>query len=439
MKKKKREMRAASLLLAGTFALTLLTGCGFSAGKSKSASATGTDAAFSEDSRETRKKTSEIEDLIQDKFYFKEDPEKREEGYYDGLMQGLDDPYSVYYTPEEYQKLQEDDGGQYVGIGATVSKDPDTGLVYIVKPLPDSPALEAGLQSGDTFIEVDGTEITKDMELEEVVKMIRGKEGSKVRLKMYRSGDSDYRTFEVDRRKVDNVTVESELLSDGIGYISVSQFIENTPEQFEKAVDSLQDQGAKGLVIDLRDNPGGLLTAVLEMADYIIPDDAEAEGAPSPGLLLQTKDKNGKVIESYSCSDKHSVDLPMAILVNGNSASASEVFTGCMKDYGLAEIVGTTTFGKGIVQQIFPLSDGSAVKLTVAKYFTPAGNDIHKKGIDPDDEVELDSSLKPGFQHWQDNQLGKALEVLKADPLPKKASDTDARVKPATLGDADPQ
>lgn len=431
--KKTWKIRIAAGMLSVCLAASLMTGCGLSSGKNSSSqnSASGTDA-FSETDPDTLKKTAEIEKIIDDRFYFKEDPEKREESYYDGIMAGLDDPYSVYYTADEYKKLQEDDGGEYEGIGATVTKNADTGQIYIVKPLRGSPAEKAGLQKNDVFVEVDGTEITTDMELEEVVKLIRGKKGTTAHLKMYREGEDDFLTFDVKRDAVQNITVDYEMLDGNIGYISIEQFIDNTASQFKEAVDTLTSQGATSLIFDLRNNPGGLLTSVIEMADYVIDDNATAEGAGSPGLLVETKDKNGKIMESYSCSDKHSVDLPMVVLANENSASAAEIFTGCLKDYKVATVIGTTTFGKGIVQQVIPLEDGSAIKITVAKYFTPSGADIHKKGIKPDIEVELKDELKnknlSSVDKADDNQLARAIQELGGAPLKKEssASGTDA-------------
>jgi carboxyl-terminal processing protease len=404
------------------FAMTAgLAGCGSGSGsqdttESSESSSTGTSASgeFDENSKETEKKVKQIESLIDKYFYFEEDAEKREESYYDGIMAGLDDPYSVYYTPEEFERLQEDDGGEYVGIGATVSKDVDKGTVYVVKPLRGSPAEAAGLTTGDVFVQIDDIEVTADMELDEVVKYIRGKEGTTAHLKMYREGESDYLEIDINRQKIQNITVDYEMLENDIGYISVDQFIENTPEQFKEGMDYLVNNGAKGIVIDMRNNPGGLLTAVNEMTDYILKDDAVAPGASSPGLQLETKDKDGKVIESYSCEDGHSIDLPMVVLVNGYSASAAEIFTGDMKDYGVATIIGTTTYGKGIVQSVIPLSDGSAIKITIAKYFTPSGNDIHKVGIEPDIEIDVSDEQKrmANIPHDEDPQLKKALEVL---------------------------
>ena len=397
-----------------------LAGCGSGSGSTGGTTSTeaetesASSGEFDENSKETQKKVKQVEGIIDKYFYFEQDPEKREESYFDGIMAGLDDPYSVYYTPEEYERLMEDDGGEYVGIGATVSKDVDKGTVYVVKPLRGSPAEAAGLTTGDVFVQIDDIEVTADMELDEVVNYIRGKEGTTAHLKMYREGEPDYLEIDINRQKIQNITVDYEMLDNNIGYISVDQFIENTPEQFKEGIDYVISQGAKGIVIDMRNNPGGLLTAVNEMTDYIIADDAQAPGASEPGIQLETKDKVGKIIESYSCEDGHSVDLPMVVLVNGNSASAAEIFTGDMKDYGIATIIGTTTFGKGIVQSVIPLSDGSAVKITIAKYFTPSGNDIHKIGIEPDIEIDVSDEQKrmANIPHDEDPQLQKAIEVL---------------------------
>ena len=204
------------------------------------------------------------------------------------------------------------------------------------------------------------------------------------------------------------------MLDNNVGYIQVEQFIENTPKLFEEALDDLVAQGAEGIVIDMRNNPGGLLDSVIEMVDYIVEDDLKAKGASEAGVLLQTKDKDDNILEEFKMSDGHSVDIPMAVLVNGNSASAAEIFSGCLKDYDVAEVVGTTTYGKGIVQSIIKLSDGSAIKLTIAQYFLPSGTAVHKVGVVPDKEVELDEALqnKVTIEHDEDNQLQEAIKSL---------------------------
>lgn len=347
-------------------------------------------------------KVEEINMYIDNFYYFGSDKESQEEAIYDGILDGLGDPYSCYYTAEEYAELQEENTGEYVGIGAVVTQDADM-IVSIVRPIPGSPAEEAGLQAEDIIVEVDGVEIT-DQELTQVVEMIRGEEGTQAHVKIYRESVKDYLEFDVTRRVVENVTVNSEMLDNNIGYVQVQQFYENTPDEFIDAIEDCKSQGAKAFVIDLRDNPGGLLTAVVDMCDYIIED----------GVIVSTKDKNGRDVGTYEADDEYSLDMPMIVLVNGNSASASEIFAGAMQDTGKAKLVGTTTFGKGIVQSVIPLSDGTAIKLTVAKYFTPNGNDIHGTGIEPDYVVELADGRTNAvnLEKADDLQLQKAEELL---------------------------
>lgn len=347
-------------------------------------------------------KIDEIEHYIDALFYFDTDKDCQEEAIYDGIMEGLDDPYSVYYTKEEYTELMQEDSGEYCGIGAVVTQDANM-TVSVVRPINDSPAQEAGLMAGDIIVEVDGTQIV-DQELTLVVKMIRGEEGTTAHLKVYREGEPDYLEFDIVRRKLVNESVTAEMLDNNIGYIQVMQFYENTDEEFADEFTQLMQNGATGMIIDLRDNPGGLLDSVVNMCDFIMEDET----------IVSVKDKDDKLVKEYRATDGNSVDIPMVVLVNGNSASASEIFTGAMKDTGKATIVGTTTFGKGIVQSVIQLSDGSAIKLTVAKYFTPAGNDIHQIGIVPDYVVELENGRMTAvnIDREEDLQLQKAEELL---------------------------
>ncbi|MBQ9198778.1 MAG: S41 family peptidase [Lachnospiraceae bacterium] len=347
-------------------------------------------------------KIDEINRYIDSYFYFEKDSDKQEEAIYDGIMAGLDDPYSVYYTKEEYEELMEEDSGEYVGVGAVVTQD-EAMKVSVVRPIPGSPAEEAGIMAEDIIVEVDGTEIT-DQELAVVVDMIRGVEGTTAHIKVYRESIKDYKEFDMVRRVVENYSVYHEMLPDDIGYIQVQQFYDNTPKEFKEAIEDVKSQGAKGIIFDLRDNPGGLLNAVADMCDYVM----------GEGTIVTVEDRNGRVINDYESDEEQQIDLPMVVLVNGNSASASEIFTGALKDSGKAKIVGTTTFGKGIVQSVIPLSDGTAIKLTIAKYFTPNGNDIHKLGIEPDYEVELADGRKNAVNlpHDEDAQLDKAIELI---------------------------
>ncbi len=424
MRRKKFKLGAASLIMI--MGIASLSGCGNSEKVSDTKNTTEKgeitldDGRFDPNSDEVKDKTKEIENYIRYYYYFDEDPEKEAESYYDGIMKGLDDPYSVYYTKEEYQQLMEDDSGTYVGIGCMVTQDAETKAVSVIRPIQGTPAEKAGMLPGDQIIKIDDIELTSDMELENVVKMIRGEEGTEVTVKVKREGEKDPIALKITRAVVENKTVSYEMGQDTLGYIQVDQFIENTPDQFIEAIDTLTAQGATALIIDLRGNPGGLLSSVVKMCDYIIDDNAMVEGADKAGDILYTKDKNDKTIDKYSCSDHHSVDLPIVLLVNEYSASASEVFTSCMRDYGKAKIVGTTTFGKGIVQSILPLKDGSAIKITMAKYYTPSMTEIHKIGIKPDVEVDLDDDVKKmvTIPLEKDKQLQEAIKLLGFTPDP---------------------
>lgn len=354
------------------------------------------------DDPEVEQKIDEI-NLYIDLYYYNEiDREKQEEALYDGIMQGLDDPYAGYYTPEEFSELQEDSSGEYVGVGALLTQGTDK-LVTVVRPLKGSPAEEAGLLAEDVIVEVDDKSV-EGVELELVVKWIRGEENTTAHLYVYRPSTQEYLDFYITRRVVENYTVSSEMLDNQIAYIKVDQFNENTDEEFDEQLEALRKQSAKGVIIDLRDNPGGLVSSVVNMCNSIM----------SEGVIVSTKDRNGKQTSCYKADNKKSCDLPIVVLVNGNSASASEIFSGAMQDTGNATIVGVQTYGKGIVQSVIPLSDGSAIKLTVAKYFTPNENDIHTVGITPDFIVELPDGRENAvnIDRAEDTQLDKAIEIL---------------------------
>ena len=418
-------------LLAAAMVLTMLGGCGENARGNKDIfSSTSSENSTTEDEKETfdifsdstKKKVETIESLIDQKFYFDEDSETRERIYYKGILAGLGDPYSTYYSKEEMEAIEEDDSGEYVGIGATVSKNMETGAIYVVKPLRGSPAEEAGLLPEDIFVEIDGVPLTTGIELSEAVKMIRGSTNSTARLKMYREGEDDYRYFDVERRVVQNISVEYEMLENGFGYISVSEFVDNTYTQFVEAVDYVTEQGAKALILDLRNNPGGFTSQATSMADYLLEDDSTAKGENEnkAGLLLSMKDKNKATLWEDFCRDRHSVDLPMAVLINANTASSAEILAGDLQDYEKAVLVGVQSYGKGIVQQTYKLDDGSGVKLTTAAYFLPSGRSIHGEGLTPDVECEVDVAQRRrvNIPHNEDEQLQRAIEELGGTRLP---------------------
>ncbi len=351
--------------------------------------------------KQTNEKLEAISGLIDKNFYFEEEEKKLQDGIIRGYMEALDDPYSVYYNAEEYASFLEDSGGEYVGVGVQVSQNPDTNVITVVKVFEDGPAEKAGLMAEDVIDKVDGEDIS-NQDIDTVVKKIRGQEGTDVTLTVYRSSDGKTYDLQMKRRKVENPTVTSKMLDHNIGYVSVSSFYEVTANQYIQAVDELKQQGMEGLIVDLRDNGGGLLDIAVDMLDYMLPE----------GKLVYTEDKDGNVTSEYSSTDDEQFTLPLVVLVNGYSASASEIFAGAIKDYGTGMLVGTNTFGKGIVQRMFPLNDGSAVKLTIAKYFTPNGNDIHKIGIKPDVEVEFDAQAYRESNGEKDNQLEKAVECI---------------------------
>lgn len=366
------------------------------------------------------KKITTLQQIIDKYYLFDEDTTQVEDWIYKGMMFGLNDPYTTYYTAEEYQKLNEDTEGEYHGIGVMISQNRGTGLITVIKVFKDTPAAEAGMRPGDILYKVGDMEVT-GMDMDILVKdYIKGKDGSEVELTVFRQDEGEYVDLKMERRNVTVQTVEYQMMEDSVGYIAVSQFDVVTADQFKAAVDDLEKQGMKKLVVDLRNNPGGVLGTVVDMLDYILPDDLTIEGDkdlvrtnPEATLLVYMADKNGKGEQEYA-SDGHSLDIPMAVLVNGESASASEVFTGAMKDYDRATIVGTKTFGKGIVQNLIPLDNGTAIKMTTAHYYTPSGFDLHGKGIEPDVEVELKEELRNQItvDVKEDNQIEAALKAL---------------------------
>ena len=349
----------------------------------------------------TVQKLNYLEELIDEEYLDEKDESSLREGLYAGLLAGLKDPYSTYYTAEQYKELNTSNEGSYVGIGAVLQKD-DAGGAKIIQLYEGGPGEQVGLKKGDVIKAVDGTDVT-DKETSDIASMVRDSEKDSVMLTIQRENEEKTRDVKVEIRDVEIQTVSHEMLSGDTGYIRISEFSEVTSDQYKKAFADLKEQGMKKLVVDLRDNPGGLLTAVCGVLRQILPE----------GLIVYTEDKNGKR-EEETCDGKNKLDMPLAVLVNGNSASASEIFAGAVKDYGIGTIVGTTTYGKGVVQTIHSLTDGSAVKITIAKYFTPKGNDINKKGINPDVEAELSGDITDWTEltHKEDTQLQTALKEI---------------------------
>lgn len=352
--------------------------------------------------REVNQKVALLEAYI--KKYYLEDVDENDfaDGIYKGVVESLKDPYSTYYTAEEYKAMTEARSGTYYGIGASVSQKIDTGIITIVKPFESGPAYEAGILPGDIIYKVEGEEVTGE-DITEVVTKMKGPAGTKVKMSVIREGETEPLEFTLERRKIEVPTIEFEMLENKIGYIAIAEFDEVTAQQFRSALNKLEKQGMKGVVIDLRGNGGGRLDTVVDMLDRILPE----------GMIVSMKDKNGNG-EEYKSTNKEQLKVPLSVLINGNSASASEVFAGAVQDYGIGTLVGTTSYGKGIVQTVFPLADHTAIKLTVAKYYTPKGRDIHKKGIEPDVKAELDKELltKLKITHEEDNQLQTAIKEV---------------------------
>lgn len=347
--------------------------------------------------KEVAKKAESIQKVIDAYYLEEENVEDVKEGVYKGMVDALGDPYSVYFTKEEYDAFKESYTGEYCGIGASLLQDADTGIITIVKAFDGSPAKEAGMMTDDILYKVNGEEVT-GQDLTEVVSKVKGLENTTVEITILR--DSKEIEMEVTRKTISIPTVESKMLENNIGYILISEFDEVTTSQYAEAYNSLQSQGMNSLIVDLRNNPGGGLSVVAEILDTILPE----------GMIVYHEDKNG-YREEYKSDEEHKIDIPMAVLVNGNSASASEIFAGAVKDYGIGTLIGTKTFGKGVVQQMIDLGDGSAMKVTISKYYTPSGVCIHGTGIEPDIELEFDSEAYKKDE--TDNQLQKAIEVLK--------------------------
>ena len=343
--------------------------------------------SYDEDSAvnaQTIKKLQLLEDTVKENFYLSEvTNEQLEDGMYRGLMEALDDPYSEYYTAEELNELTEQTQGIYYGV------------------IEGAPAADVDLRANDIIYEVDGVS-TAGKTLTESVSMIRGEAGTTVDLTIVRQGAGDYLHVTVERAKVESPTVKYEMLDDNMAYIQIVEFDDVTIDQFTDALATVKGSDMKGLILDLRGNPGGSLDAVVQIARKLLPE----------GMIVYTEDKAGKRTE-YTCDGKTPLEVPLVVLVDMNSASASEILAGAIQDYGIGTLVGTTTFGKGIVQQIMPFTDGSAIKITISAYYTPNGRNIHGTGIEPDVECEFDGDAYYNSDTPVDNQLEKAKEVLK--------------------------
>lgn len=313
-------------------------------------------------------KLAGLENIIESDYYQKVSEDDLVNGALKGLFEGLNDPYSQYYTKDEFDRLKEQTSGSFVGIGVYIGINSENDKITIISPIDGSPAQKVGIKSGDIVVKVDGKSI-ESKTVEDVIKQIKGEENTKVNLTIEREGKE--LNFDVNRETIVTKSVSSEVKDGNIGYLRITSFDENTYKEFKEHISSLKSKGIKGLVIDLRDNPGGLLNICVDIADDLI----------GEGTIVYTKDNSGK--KEYYKSDENELDMPMAVLINGGSASASEILTAALVDNNKAIAIGETSFGKGLVQSVKELKDGTGYKLTTAQYFTPNNNYINGKGITP--------------------------------------------------------
>lgn len=346
---------------------------------------------------EENQKMELLNSLI-DRYYIGDvDETDLSEGVYKGYIEGLGDPYSVYYDEEETKQMSESLSGEFGGVGALMSQDRETGVITVLQVYDGSPAQEAGMRDGDTLYKVEGEEVTGE-DLSDVVSKVKGEKGTQVTLTVLRADTGDEEELTITRDTIEAQTVSHEMKENNVGYIRISEFDSVTYEQYKNALEDLEGQGMEKLIVDLRSNPGGNLDTVCDILDLMLPE----------GLIVYTEDKNGER-EEYTSDEENQFDNPLVVMMNGYSASASEIFAGAIQDYGLGQIVGTQSYGKGVVQSVFDLQDGTSVKLTIAEYFTPNGRSIDGEGITPDVKVEYQyDENNPDA----DNQLEKAMEVV---------------------------
>lgn len=407
---KLKKVLITILVLALFFTSNLIS---YNIGNSKSKGIDSTIIAKKEDSEKPDKKLddeyvleriNEVKSMIDKNYYKKADDYDVLMGMLKGAVSSLNDPYSYYMTEDEYKKFNEETDGEFAGLGIYVSGSIDDNLITIVSPMKGTPADRAGLKTDDKIIKINGEDFTAD-KMDDAVKIMRGKPGEKVKITILRrdkNGKAQFLDFDIVREIIKVQTVSSKLLKDNIGYISISGFDTPTYNDFYKQYKELKKQGMTKLILDLRNNPGGLLTTSTQVVNTFL----------DGGLIMYTLDKqnNKETINATKGAD----DIKIVVLVNKGSASASEIVAGALKDRKRATIVGTQTFGKGIVQTVYNMPDGEGLKLTTSAYYTPSGVNIHGKGIAPDVKVELNEEVKTiSIDNLdKDNQIQKAIEIL---------------------------
>lgn len=344
------------------------------------------------------KKLKRVLKILEEDYLFEYDMETLEEGAISGMLSALDEPYTSYFNLKQTEEFLTETEGEYEGVGMYLTIDTTKNMPMVLLPIKNSPAEEANIKTGDYILEIDGEDVST-ASLEEVAGRVKGKNGTKVTIKFMRiNSDDTVEQFEKEltRRKIDLYPFTSRILENNIGYVAFESFDEKVGEQFKTALNEMMNKNKiKGLIVDLRDNPGGLLTTASEIADELLP----------TGVITYTVDKNGK--KEYIYSDSKHIDIPIVVIVNENSASASEITAAAIKDSENGKVVGTTSYGKGLVQEFKSLRDGTYIKVTISEYFSPKGTKINKIGVEPDYEVEDNPDTD------EDEQLEKAIEVIK--------------------------
>ena len=400
----KRHLGFTAGLISGLLAACLVLGmyAGIrSLNGGSAAGIGGSQASYGVLSGNVIQKINYLNDLIDERYLKYSDDLKStdiSEGIYKGMFESLGDQFSEYYTAEEFAALQASFSGSFEGIGAGISQNKVTNEFIVSTLTENSPAEKAGVQIGDIFSKVDGKSVD-GYSLEELVSHVRGEKGSKVEIEFLRGEDKEPVTIEITRDSIESKTVSVDMIDDDTGYMIIAAFESVTESQFDKGLEELKSKKIKKLILDLRGNSGGNVDVCAHIADKLLP----------TGTIVYTKNKDGK--ENRWSSDASCLGVPMVVLVDGNSASASEILAGAIKDFGAGKLVGTTTYGKGIVQDVLQLKDGSAVKITTRKYYSPSGNNIQGTGIEPDVVVEFDADRY--IEDHYDNQLEKAKEIIK--------------------------
>jgi carboxyl-terminal processing protease len=351
-------------------------------------------------------KLKNIDSLLRNKYYLGVNPNTYIEGLISGMTNSLNDPYTVYFNKEEMTRYEENISKteeEYSGVGTTITQD-DKGMFEIIEVFDNGAAQKAGIKAGDIFFKVDGEDVTIIKDSTVFTSLLKGEPGKVVSLTMYRKSEDRYFTTKVTLENIKHIyNISSKILDQNIGYINIKMFDADIAKNFDEQVTSLKDKGMKGLIIDLRNNPGGSYDKVVKIADTLLPE----------GIIVYTEEKNG--IKKYEMSDKNEIGIPITVLINGNSASASEVLAGALRDYKKATLIGTKSYGKGIVQSLIKLSDGSGIKITIARYFTPLGECIQGIGINPDVKVEINEKyIKTSISQipeGEDNQLNMAKDI----------------------------